>query len=242
MELLQRIEIVMAEQPKPMHVNEIAAKLAQKFHFLEQDHESLPGRISSALSAKVKRKDSRFARVKNGKGGYKKGIYRLKKQVNAVAIQYEDAPVVSNLYTGKAGEHAVMAELLFWGFNASIMAVDDGIDIVASRGVAYFHIQVKTANEKNSGDYGFVIRKDRFLAKHSGSTYYVLVFRRRIGGRRFSEFIVLPSSDLRRMIDAGCVKSNDNLSLTVSFDETGRFWLNKTEDITRCLNAWGQIV
>lgn len=55
-----------------------------------------------------------------------------------------------------------MSELLFFGFNASAMTVDDGIDVVANKGDSYFHIQVKTANASAQLKYQFRITKQAF--------------------------------------------------------------------------------
>jgi len=60
---------------------------------------------------------------------------------------------VSTQYAGRAGEHRVVSELLFRGYNASIMSVDEGLDIVATQGESLYNIQVKTANVKKGGRY-----------------------------------------------------------------------------------------
>lgn len=49
------------------------------------------------------------------------------------------------IFYGKGGEFSVVSELLFRGYNASIMSVDEGIDITASKGDKFFFIQVKTS-------------------------------------------------------------------------------------------------
>ena len=60
-----------------------------------------------------------------------------------------ETPNVDTGYFGKAGEHAVSSELLFWGYNVSSMAVDQGVDLVASKNGKYFHLQVKTATPQS---------------------------------------------------------------------------------------------
>ena len=60
-----------------LHVDEIA----QKAYELElcSESEELPKLLSAALSKEVKTKKPFFSRIKDGKGGYEKGVYRLKK-------------------------------------------------------------------------------------------------------------------------------------------------------------------
>jgi hypothetical protein len=56
-------------------------------------------------------------------------------------------PVKSNLYHGPAGEHAVMSELLWRGWNVAIPQVDVGDDIfvVEDEQGTFYRVQVKTA-------------------------------------------------------------------------------------------------
>lgn len=49
-------------------------------------------------------------------------------------VRSESEGEFSTQYTGRVGEHRVVSELLFRGYNASIMSVDEGLDIVATRG------------------------------------------------------------------------------------------------------------
>ena len=68
-------------------------------------------------------------------------------------------PQINTQYVGKAGEMAVFSELLFYGYNASIMSVDDGIDLVATKDGRFFFIQVKTAISNNDKIPNFSIKK-----------------------------------------------------------------------------------
>lgn len=49
------------------------------------------------------------------------------------------------LFNGRAGEHSVASELLFYGFDARVAAVDEGTDIFAAKGGRRFLFQVKTS-------------------------------------------------------------------------------------------------
>lgn len=68
----------------------------------------------------------------------------------------------STSYFGKAGEYAVMSELLFLGFNANNMTVDDGIDIIASKDNNFYFIQVKTVTLKPNRTASAKIRQKNF--------------------------------------------------------------------------------
>ena len=99
-----------------------------------------------------------YERVRNGKGGYKKGVYRLRKpkqpkpnKVTPVIIPVENPDDVKSLYMVTAGEMAVCSELLFRECNVSRMSVDDGVDVVAMKNNKTYYIQVKTVQVKSEG-------------------------------------------------------------------------------------------
>jgi len=122
-----------------------------------------------------------------------------------------------------------------------MMAVDDGIDIVASKDNQYFHIQVKTSNGSN-GAFTYKIAKERFLAKHSTKTFYICVIRHRVKSRYINDFAIFTSSELKRLIDSGFLNSTKDLSLQVKLNEQGEYILNNKKDITWSINNWSQIV
>lgn len=152
-----------------------------------------------------------------------------------------EQPKVSSQFTGKAGEFAVMSELLFYGFNASAMTVDDGIDIVASKNDPYFHIQAKTANISTSNKYQFRVTKKAFGAKDASATFYVLVMRVNEPTRNTCEYVVLPSSELRRLVEKSVVRDGDALSISIERERGNRLKLNGVEDITWALNRFDTI-
>lgn len=242
MKLIEQIIEVMAEHSGPAHVDDIANLLLKHYPNLQTPAEDLPNKISGVLSADVKKASSKssFSKVKNKSGGYKRGIYRLKKKPVVTPTPIE-APSVTTQYTGKAGESAVISELLFYGYNASAMAVDDGIDVVASKDNKYFHIQVKTSNYSENSGFNFTIKKSSFTAKDVVETFYILVARERNEFRYHNDFLVFPSSQIRQLLGAGVIKDGQNLSLRVRKDSRGRYILNKQQDVTISVNAFNQL-
>jgi len=179
------------------------------------------------LNANSKTKTPQFARVKNAKtGGYRQGTFRYKSQRPMVFAT--EAPKVSSHFTGSAGEYAVMSELLFRGFNASKMTVDDGIDVVASKVDKYFHVQVKTANEK-SGSYSATIKTSAF--QHASNVFYIVVLRTNAGMRYVNDFVILQSGDIKKLILEGRLKEGNSISLRLT-PEGGRLLLNGSVDVS----------
>lgn len=242
MSLLEQIIEIMADFRGGAHVNEIAKMLAAQFPNIPIPTEKLPEKITAILAADVKKKNGKaqFSKVKNNNNGFKRGIYRLKKKPVVTPVP-SLTPVVTTQYTGKAGENAVLSELLFYGFNASSMAVDDGIDIVASKNNHYFHIQVKTSNPSENGSFLFSIKKSSFTAKDSFQTFYILVIRNKEEFRYSNDFLILPSSQVRQLIEVGVIKDGATFSLKVQKDNRGRFILNAKQDVTISINTFSQL-
>lgn len=65
---------------KEMHVNDIAEGLLKLFPSSQEKPDDIANKISSVLSKDVKRKESKFSKPKNRQGGFRKGIYRLKRK------------------------------------------------------------------------------------------------------------------------------------------------------------------
>lgn len=242
MTLLEQIVEVMADHRGPAHVNDIAEMLLSRYPNLPIPGEKLPEKLSAVLSANAKKTGGKaqFSKVKNKTGGFKRGVYRLKSKP-VVTPAPTVAPVVSSQYTGKAGENAVISELLFYGFNASAMAVDDGIDVIASKNNNYFHIQVKTANSSESAGFGFTIKKSSFAAKDSFQTFYIFVIREKDERRYYNDYLILPSSQVRQLVEVGVIKDGPTLSVRIQKDSRGRYILNAKQDVTISVNTFSQL-
>ena len=242
MNLLDQIVEVMADHRGPAHVNDIAEMLLSRYPNLSVPAEKLSDKLSAVLSSNAKKTGGKalFSKIKNKAGGFKRGVYRLKRKP-VVTPAPTVAPVVSSQYTGKAGENAVISELLFYGFNASAMAVDDGIDVIASKNNNYFHIQVKTANASASAGFGFSIKKSSFTSKDSFQTFYIFVIREKDERRYFNDYLILPSSQVRQLVEVGVIKEGPTLSVRIQKDSRGRYILNAKQDVTISVNTFSQL-
>lgn len=216
-----------------MHVDEIAALISPSG--AAEEIKDLSNRIASTLAAHVKSKTARVMRTT--RDGRTKGIYRIKKiKVKVPVLPSPDVSELTTNYIGKAGEHAVMSELLFWNFNVSLMAVDEGIDVIATKNNKYFHIQVKTTGGSNAqGSFNFSIDRRKFERNNSADTFYILVMR----DGSTTRFVVLPSNEINRLLAAGKVSGANNLSLRIAIDpDTKRYVLNGSENIQPWINGF----
>lgn len=244
MSILDLAQTILEKEKDGLHFREIAEKAIILDKSLGPDVEACGQKISQALSAHIARHDKKstalFKRLPNGKGGFKSGYYALKKRpapkppIPTIGLE---TPVV-NGFIGKAGEYGVFSELLYWGYNPAMMVVDHGVDIVASKDDQYFHIQVKTANPNASKTFTFKIDKDIFEAHENAKTFYVFVVRRDFKGRPLSEYVIMPSSLIRYLIDSNVITSSKDIAFNIVFENNvfkvnGKFELTGVNDFSR---------
>ena len=231
---------ILRDHSKGLHVDDLALLILDKYQNLQVDADSLSSKLSNKLSTEIKNKKSksRFSKIKNKNGSFKRGIYKARKfrvsEAQHVSIQIPDAP--SSNFVGCAGEHAVLCELLFRGYNAAVMTVDEGIDLVASKNNRYFHIQVKTSSELVNG-FSFSVKKHIFENNDQGITFYVLLCRRFMISHFQHDYVILPSSVVATFINTGAIKDSASISMRVSIEE-GKFMLNKKVDISNYINKF----
>lgn len=238
--ILSVVSDILKETRGPLHINDIAAEAFRTHRAGGVSQEDFVKRVSSALSSNLKTKSPSFAKVKNPKTGvFRKGVYKLRPSRSSVPPP-PPPPPVDPAYLGKGGEHAVMAELLFHGFNASLMAVDQGVDIVASKNNEYFHIQVKTSSLGANNKYVFSIKRNAFDANHGAKTFYVFVMRSPVGAIVHA---VLPAMQIKLDNDNGTIAgaAGQNISIFITPGEKNTFTMNKIRDLSPFINRFDLI-
>jgi len=236
--ILEVAREIMREHKRPMHVNDIAEQAVASARNLGMTAVTFAGKLSSALSAHVKTKKPVFLRMKDPKKGTnKKGVYRLKREIQQAITARVDVPLPDKQFLGKGGEYAVMSELLFWGFNVSLMTVDYGIDVIAQNDGKFYNIQVKTASEQEGRKFTYTIKRSSFGANDNSSTFYVFVMRRKLS----CIFAIIPSSQIHSLKAAGKVGGKSSLSISIHADEKWKGFHLNGNNITPHVNNFGLI-
>ena len=181
---------------------------------------------------------------------HKDGIFSLsanydpKRQQDDEERQYEIDDQTEDLskntsYIGKTGEYRVASELLLRGYNANIAAVDDGIDVVATKGQHMVYIQVKTSNNKNDR-YIADLNTKSFKKNLSENVYYIFV----LLDKTNISFLVMPYHEISKQIDQGhlSVINNGKRYRAVITLRDNKVYLGKMgNDVTYYLNSWNII-
>src|SRR3989344_4329535 len=190
---------ILKKSNKPLRYVEIT-KLALESGILETEGATPEATMNAQIIVDINNKKDGSDFIKTAPGTYalnpnKKEIKETKKIIEVEKAEEEKIKVEGG-FTGKAGEHLVCSELLFRGFNASIMSVDVGMDIVAVKDNQLFGIQVKTSNLNSFDTYVFDIRKVSFERHSNGNIYYIFV----LHGEKKSNFLILPFHEVEKKV------------------------------------------
>ncbi len=195
------------------------------------------------LDIKHKKDKSAFIRIKPGifqlNPKYSQEEQKQEEKQEIIEIEEKEIETKRSQFIGKAGEHLVVSKLLFQEFNANIMSVDDGIDIVATRKDRLYNIQVKTANEKY-GKYVADININSYQKYNSSNTFYIFVLR----GKE-ENFLILPYVEVQKSIDQKNILVVDHgKRYRVNFTlRDGKIYLgNLKNDATYFKNNWDLII
>jgi hypothetical protein len=132
-------------------------------------------------------------------------------------------------FFGKAAEYSVIAELLFRGYNAQLISVDSGLDVIAFKNGNIYFLQVKHGEENK-------ITKSSFENNKEANVFYVFVINPK--NKKQRDFIILPFSIIEKLTG---VKVNKKIPYKIIYKKD-RIYLNKISkenDITKYLNNGG---
>ncbi len=189
---------VLSQQGKPLHYREIT-RLALDQGLLETEGATPEATMNAQLSTEIKTKGEQSAFVRTAPSTYdiNHNLKKIEKKIDiGECLEKKGEETVESGYIGKAGEYLVCSELLFRGFNASIMSIDTGIDIVATKNERVFGIQVKTARLNKFNTYVFDVRKVSFERHNSGNVYYIFV----LHSDEQTNYLILPCLEMERKV------------------------------------------
>ena len=235
--------IVLEKAKKPLHYKDIT-KVALEDGILETVGATPESTMASQLNVDIKKKgtSSSFIRISPGVFSLsgKSDVSITVQDVDADDEQTEDKVAIESGYTGKAGEHLVTSELLFRGFNASIMSVDVGMDIIATKDSKLFSIQVKTSNVNRYDLYVFDVRKVSFERHNSGNIFYVFV----LHGVDKDDFLIVPFLEMEKKVHEKAILEvghGKRYRVNIKFRNGSVYLGNMNNEMDYYLNNWSLI-
>ena len=234
---------ILKQEKKPLHYKEIT-RLALETGILETEGATPNASMNAQIIMDIKNKKDASDFIKIAPSTYalnpNKKELKQKEKIEEEEKEEEEKIAVESGFIGKAGEHLVCSELLFRGFNASIMSVDVGVDISAIRHKTFFGIQVKTSRENSNNIYNFHIRKKSFDRFNQGNIFYVLVLK----NNKKVNFIILPANEIEKRIEENAIFTVNNktgYALSIRIRDKKIYLGNKNHEISYFLNKWDLI-
>lgn len=222
------IKILKPYRSKGLHISSIIKELKEADMFIGNMPDEEIKSLAKELMDEHVKMGGEFDRVKKPNGGVKSGYYKLRTQkvqppqpprpVLGVPDDDNEELTHNTQFFGKAGEYAVMAELLFRDFNANNMTVDEGIDIIASKGNNFYFVQVKTTTIKQNKSAIVQIQQKNFDKFINQQMRYVIVVRFE-KGLRFFTLSNAAIEQLRYYRALSVSERTGNISIKIRFDE-----------------------
>ncbi|KKR33114.1 MAG: hypothetical protein UT66_C0045G0003 [candidate division CPR2 bacterium GW2011_GWC1_39_9] len=230
---------ILQETKTPLHSKEIT-RLAIEKGLLETEGATPEASMNAQLTVDINQNKEKSDFVKTAPSTFglnpNKVIEVIQEQDGEIAQEDEKIRVESG-YIGKGGEYLVCSELLFRGYNASIMSVDIGIDISAIKDNKFYGIQVKSARKNKIDTYNFHIRRSSFEKHNQGNIFYILVLR----DDETTSYLILPAHEIERKIEENAIFSvNENTGYALSVKiRDGKIYLgNMNYEMSYYLNNW----
>ncbi len=231
---------ILTETNKPLHYREIT-RLALENGILETEGATPDASMNAQIVMDIKKNGEKSDFIKTAPSTYflnkTKPVVSIEPEED---IEQEEKSTVESGYIGKAGEYLVCSELLFRGFNASIMSVDTGIDIVATRDSRLYGVQVKTARLNKFNTYVFDVRKVSFERHNGGNTFYIFV----LYSEKKTNYLILPYFEIEKKVhDKAILEVGHGLRYRVNIKmRNGNVYLGTMDhQMNYFLNNWATI-
>jgi len=230
---------ILSRHKERLHAKEIT-RLAIEAGILETDgatpEQSMNAQLITDVNAKGKASD--FIKVGPSTFALNPNKAEIKNTQKAIDIEKaeDEKIIVGSSFTGKAGEHLACSELLFRGYNASIMSVDVGMDIAATKDNKLFSIQIKTANLNKYNTYNFDVRKISFERHQSGNVFYIFILK----GEQ-NNFLILPYYEMERKVHEKAISEINQgrtFRVNISIREKKIYLGNQAHEMSYFLNNW----
>ena len=237
----QSAKTILEQQKKPLHYKEIT-RLALEQWLFETSWKTPDATVNSQIILDIRHKWKNSDFVKIAPSTYAlnpnrvvetKKINNTEKEENEV----EEKVKIESWFTWKAWEHLVCSELLFRGFNASIMSVDVGMDIVATKGNSLISIQVKTSNLNKFNAYNFDVRKVSFDRHNTSNVYYVFV----LHWQDSNDYLIVPYFEMQRKISERAllpILNNTKYRVNIKKRDWNIYLGTKDYNVNYFLNNW----
>jgi len=137
-------------------------------------------------------------------------------------------------YYGVAAENLVVSELLYRGYEAYLINVDLGLDVMAQKNGKTFFFQVKNISFDNSNTRTITITKSSYIRNKSNNVYYFLIMQTKFK----RDFIIIPQLKFQEFEERELIKPANNENLSLSFEKNNGLYFLKFKEVKESLEAF----
>lgn len=137
-------------------------------------------------------------------------------------------------FYGIAAENLVVSELLYRGYEAYLINVDLGLDVMAQKEGKTFYFQVKNVSFDNSNTRTITIKKSSYIKNKSYNVYYFLIMQKELK----RDFIIIPQLKFQEFEERGLIMPEDKENLSLSFIKNNNLYSIKFKGVEESLEAF----
>lgn len=137
-------------------------------------------------------------------------------------------------FFGVAAENLVVSELLYRGYEAYLINVDLGLDVMAQKNGKTFYFQVKNISFDNSNSRSIPITYSSYIRNKSNNVYYFLIMQ--TGFKR--DFIIIPQLKFQEFEERELIKPSEGVNLNLTFVKDNNLYFIKFEETKESLEAF----
>lgn len=181
---------------------------------------------------------TRFGGLKNALKNLENKSGDRQKKISNIAedVEKENPEFFQNKsrFFGRAAELHVTAELLYHGFQAANIPVDEGLDILAVKSNKTFYFQVKHKDLENNQHIS--ITKSSFEKRGGGDVYYIFV----LLSKKIRNFLIIPFHIVNDWIRVGLADEKDG-GYSFLIKKDGNDYKLKELVLNKYLDRWEDI-
>lgn len=157
---------------------------------------------------------------------------------NEGATHKTSTPIIEFAFKGEfygvAAENLVVSELLYRGYEAYLINVDLGLDVMAQKNGKTFYFQVKNISFDKSNIRTIPITISSYIRNKSNNVYYYLIMQTEFK----KDFIIIPQLKFQEFEERGLIKLTDNEKLSLSFEKNSNSYWIKFKTTKESLEAF----
>lgn len=137
-------------------------------------------------------------------------------------------------FYGVAAENLVVSELLYRGYEAYLINVDLGLDVMAQKDGKTFFFQVKNISFDNSNTRTITITKSSYIRNKSNNVYYFLIMQTKF----IRDYIIIPQLKFQEFEEKGLIKPANEENLGLTFKKNNNSYSINFKEIEESLAAF----